>query len=145
MHPTHSNLFTRPGPYLSIAVIAAVVALGVPLKAPASIASTAAAAPSTALIRLGSILTQDLNSDEDHGVSSDEIEKYVAVYREMHRDRSLSVEGAAAKEGLSINQFRRLEQKIERNEVAREHVRTELQAAASASPSAESTAVPSKN
>ena len=63
----------------------------------------------------------------------------------MHRDRSLSVEGAAAKEGLSINQFRRLEQKIERNEVAREHVRTELQAAASASPSAESTAVPSKN
>jgi hypothetical protein len=145
MHHTHSNLFIRLGPYLSIAVMSAVVALGVRLKAPASIASTAAAAPSTASTRLGSILTQDSDSDEDHGVSSDEIEKYVAVYRDMHRDRSLSVEGAAAKEGLSINQFRRLEQKIERNEVAREHVRMELQAAASASPSAESTAVPSKN
>ena len=63
----------------------------------------------------------------------------------MQHDRSLTVESAAAKESLSINQFRQLEQKIERDDVAREHVRTELQAAAIPSPSAASSAAPAKN
>jgi hypothetical protein len=63
----------------------------------------------------------------------------------MQRDRGLTVESAAAKESLSISQFRQLEQKIERDDIAREHVRTELQAAATASPSAASTAAPAKN
>jgi hypothetical protein len=45
----------------------------------------------------------------------------------MQRDRNLTVETAAAKEGLSVAQFRALERKIERDDATREHVRTELQ------------------
>ncbi len=59
----------------------------------------------------------------------------------MQQDRGLTVESAAAKESLSLSQFRKLEQKIERDEVAREHVRIELQKAATASP----TVGPAKN
>jgi hypothetical protein len=142
MHHPHHNLLTRSARYLLITVV---LATGIPLSSIASTASTAAAAPSMAFMRLGSILAQDSDSDDENGVSSDQIEKYVAVYRDMQRNRSLTVENAAAKESLSISQFRQLEQKIERDEVAREHVRTELQAAAIASPSAASTAAPSKN
>ncbi len=75
-------------------------------------------------------------------MSSDQLQKYVAVYREMHNDRGLTVENAAAKESLTLSQFRELEQKIERDDVAREQVRRELQAAAHDSPAATSTAAP---
>jgi hypothetical protein len=42
----------------------------------------------------------------------------------------LTVEQAAAKEGLSLTAFRNLEQKVERDDAAREHVRDELQKSA---------------
>jgi len=84
------------------------------------------------------VVVQDSNPDSDgeRSVSSDQLEKYVAVYRDMQQDRGLTVESAAAKESLSLSQFRKLEQKIERDDVAREHVRIELQKAATASPAA---------
>ena len=150
MHRPPRNFLSRLVRYLlSTAAIAAAVAvaIGVPLNSIASMPSTATATPSRAFTGLGRPLAQnsDSDADEDNGVSSDQIEQYVAVYRDMQRDRSLAVESAAAKENLTISQFRELEQKIERNDVAREHVRTELQAAANPSPSAASTAVPSKN
>jgi hypothetical protein len=76
-------------------------------------------------------LAQDDDEDADSEVPSDQVEKYVAVYKDMQRDRNLTVETAAAKEGLTVAEFRDLEDKISRDDAAREHVRTELQAAAS--------------
>jgi hypothetical protein len=69
-------------------------------------------------------------------VSPDQLEKSVAVYRAMQIDRGLTVESAAAQQSLTLSQFRELEQKVERDDVAREQVREELQKAATASPSA---------
>jgi hypothetical protein len=159
MHIPSSNFLTRPTRYLGtvltgpagLLLMTAAAAFGIPLNAAAftlsapALTTSPAAASSRAFVRLGSVLAQDSDSDNDNGVSSDQLEKYIAVYRDMQRDRGLTAESAAAKESLSISQFRELEQKIERDDVAREHVRSELQAAATASPSAASTAAPSKN
>jgi hypothetical protein len=79
-------------------------------------------------------LVQDSDDDADSEVPPDQVEKYVAVYTAMQRNRNLTVDAAAAKEGLTVAEFRELEQKIERDDVAREHVRSELQAAASQKP-----------
>ena len=80
----------------------------------------------------GPRLVQD--SDADSEVAPDQVEKYIAVYKDMQRDRSLTVETAAAKEGLTVAEFRELEDKIGRDDAAREHVRTELQGAAAEKP-----------
>lgn len=55
-----------------------------------------------------------------------EIDKYVAVYKAMQRNHSLSVEQAAAAQGFTLPAFRKLEQRIERNDVARDDVRRAL-------------------
>ena len=82
---------------------------------------------------------QDSDDEDDNEVPPDQIEKYVAVYRDMQRDRSLTVESAAAKEGLTVSQFRQLEQKVEHDDAALERARSELQAAATqSSPTASS-------
>jgi hypothetical protein len=49
-------------------------------------------------------------------VSSGEIKKYVAVYIAMQRNHSLTIEQAAAAQGLTVAAFRELEQRIERDE-----------------------------
>jgi len=72
---------------------------------------------------------QDSDDDSDSEVPPDQVEKYVTVYKDMQRDRSLTVETAAAKEGLTVVEFRDLEQRVERDDAARDQVRTELQAA----------------
>jgi len=79
-------------------------------------------------------LAQDDDDSDESDIAPSDLEKYVAIYRDMQRDRSLTVEQAAAKEGLSLAAFRDLEQKVERDDAAREHVRDELeQSAAQAS------------
>ena len=79
------------------------------------------------------ILAQDDDDSDDSDIAPSAVEKYVAIYRDMQQNRSLSVEQAAAKEGLSLAAFRDLEQKIEKDDGARQHVRDELQAAAQTS------------
>jgi hypothetical protein len=64
----------------------------------------------------------------DEEVSSEQIDKYVAVYRSMQRNHSLSVEQAAAAQGLSLRAFREIEDRIERNDVARDEARRALAA-----------------
>jgi hypothetical protein len=91
-------------------------------------ATHSAATAFAAHLRLAGALAQDGDSDEDTEVSSDQIEKYVAVYKDMQRNRSLSVEQAAAKEGLSLGEFRDLEQKVGHDDLATERARHELQA-----------------
>lgn len=142
MNNPHRN--HRPWPTRYLLLVAA-LGVGMPIVATGAFTASTAAAHSVAPIRLAAVLAQDTDTGEDAGVSSDQVEKYVAVYRDMQRDRSLTVENAAAKERLSISEFRQLEQKIARDGAALERVRSELQAAAAQSPSPAFTAAPSKN
>jgi hypothetical protein len=85
------------------------------------------------------IIAQDDDDSGDSDIAPSAVEKYVAIYRDMQQNRSLTVEQAAAKEGLSLAAFRDLEQKIEKDDGARQHVRDELQAAAQSSSSGQPT------
>ncbi len=83
--------------------------------------------------------------EEEEEVPPDEVEKYVAVYHAMQRDHSLTVERAVAQQGLTLAQFRAIEDKIERDDLIRERVREALRnktsstAAGQASPKASPT------
>lgn len=65
----------------------------------------------------------------------EQVEKYVNVYKAMQRDRSLTVDQAAARQGLSLEAFRAIEAKVERNDLVRERVRQALRQTAQPSPS----------
>jgi hypothetical protein len=82
--------------------------------------------------RLPSLLSQ--NDDDENEVSNHEIEKYVSVYKAMQRNRSLTVDQAAAAQGLTLQQFRQLENRVQRDDAALQQARDELQAAAQGSP-----------
>ena len=72
------------------------------------------------------VVQADEDTQANEQVPSDEIKKYVAVYIAMQRDHNLTVEQAAAAQGLTVPAFRELEQRIEHNEVAREEARQAL-------------------
>ena len=57
-----------------------------------------------------------------------EIEKYVAVYRAMQRNHSMTVEQAAAAQGLTVGAFRDLERRIESDDLSRDDARRALAA-----------------
>ncbi len=59
------------------------------------------------------------------------MDKYIAVYSAMQKNHSLSVEQAASKQGLTVEEFRTLEDKIERNPVVHQRVLDALKASAS--------------
>lgn len=130
----------RPSPSRYL-ITAAAIGLGAALIAAVASAqcavhrSIAAASVSAAQAGLSPApLVQDNDDDADSEVPPDQVEKYVAVYTAMQHNRSLTVDAAAAKEGLTVAEFRNLEQKIERDDIARDRVRTELQAAAARKP-----------
>jgi hypothetical protein len=128
----------RPLPTPSFA-LAAAIGIGLAIIAPAGRVYSAVyphyrVVQSKVYSRSAPSLVQDTDEDTDTEVPSDQVEKYVAVYKDMQRNRSLTVETAAAKEGLSVAEFRELERKIGRDDAALEHVRTELQAAAAEKP-----------
>lgn len=86
------------------------------------------------------LLAQDEGGGDEGEVSPAEIDKYVAVYRAMHRDHALTVEQAAAQQGMSVAAFRALENRVERDSAAMERARDELQqSAVHASPGASAT------
>src|SRR5215472_1303867 len=53
------------------------------------------------------------NEADENEVSTDEVEKYVSVYKAMQRNRSLTVDQAAAAQGLTLEQFRKLEDRVQ--------------------------------
>jgi hypothetical protein len=59
-------------------------------------------------------------------VSANEVKKYVAVYKAMQHNHRLTAEQAAATQGLTAEGFRNLEQRIERNDLARDQARRAL-------------------
>ena len=69
-------------------------------------------------------------ADDDTEISPSQLEKYVAVYKAMQRDRSLTVEAAAAENGMTLEAFRQLEGRVQRDEAALQRARDELQASA---------------
>jgi hypothetical protein len=81
----------------------------------------------------------DDDTSSGKGASPEQIEKYVDVYRAMQRNHNLTVERAAAGQGLTVAAFRELEQRIESDELARDDARRALAASA---PSEAATATP---
>jgi hypothetical protein len=79
---------------------------------------------------------QDAGDDENPEVPPAQLDKYVAVYKAMQKDHSLTVEEATSKQGMTVAAFRSLEDKIERDDVLRERVRKALR------PEPEATATP---
>ncbi|HVB82821.1 MAG TPA: hypothetical protein VNE82_23080 [Candidatus Binataceae bacterium] len=85
------------------------------------------------------ILVQNDNGPANQGVSPDDLGKYVAVYRAMQRNHSITVEQAAAAQGLTLSAFRDLERRVESNDLTRDDARRALAAPA---PSATPTTAP---
>ena len=86
-------------------------------------------APTTIASGTGTVQT-DADEDDDKDVPPAQVDKYVSVYRSMQKDHGLTVEQAASKQGMTVTQFRSLEDKIERDDTLRERVRTALRKAA---------------
>ncbi len=90
----------------------------------------------------GTLFAQDDDDDDsgdttpDKGASPDEIEKYVAVYRAMQRNHSMTIEQATAAQGLTVTAFRDLERRIESDDLARDDARRALAAPAQGAASA---------
>jgi hypothetical protein len=116
---------------LMLAALAAAIAL-LASWTPAADCSTFSGQPShyqSDTSRLPPVLSQNDNDDENE-VSSNDIQKYVSVYKAMQRNRGLTVDQAAAAQGLTLGQFRQLENRVQRDDAALQQARDELQAAA---------------
>jgi hypothetical protein len=72
----------------------------------------------------------DSDDDDDKDVSTSQVDKYISVYESMQKDHNLTVDQAASKQGLTVEQFRDLENKIENDDSLRERVRKALREAA---------------
>ena len=86
-------------------------------------------APGVIASGTGTVQTE-ADDDDDKDVPPGQVDKYVSVYRSMQKDHGLTVEQAASKQGMTVTQFRSLEDKIERDDTLRERVRTALRKAA---------------
>jgi hypothetical protein len=99
--------------------------IGIVVALPARVAASSLTAAQ------GTMIAQDDTSSDEDNIPSDQVDKYIAVYTAMQKNHSLSVEQAASKQGLTVDQFRTLEDKIERNPVVHERVLDALKASAS--------------
>ena len=118
-------------PHLAIISLSLAAAL-VPMPAISRAASTASprSVYSSNAAR-GLMLAQDEGVPDEDAVPTDKVEKYIAVYTAMQKNHSLSVDQAASKQGLTVDEFRTLEDKIERNPVVHERVLDALKASSS--------------
>lgn len=138
-----ARLASLPGIFISIFLAVSFIAtiLGDPRQGYAGVSHQDRAAPARlrAAVRAIAVkparppsnaVAQDDNNSEELEVSPDQIEKYVAVYKAMQRDRTLTVDQAATRQGLTVQAFRDLESRIQRDGAAQQRARDELQAAA---------------
>jgi hypothetical protein len=72
----------------------------------------------------------DDSDQDDKDVPTSQVDKYISVYESMQKDHNLTVDQATSKEGLTVAQFRALENKIEADDTLRERVRKALRHAA---------------
>jgi hypothetical protein len=122
-----------------IAIVGIATQKGVPSRFSYRLQSKLGSAQSPSLVAQA----DDDDTDENE-VSTDEVEKYVSVYKAMQRDRSLTVDQAAAAQGLTIEQFRQLENRVQRDDAALQQARDELETAArgAAAPNASPSPLP---
>lgn len=120
---TTGQALRRPRPVraaLAGAIIAAAIAPA-PFAAASALDMRAQAAHRLQLAQEG--------APDEAPVSADQMNKYIAVYSAMQRDHSLTVDQAASKQGLTVEQFRDIENRIERNPVVHERVMDALKKA----------------
>jgi hypothetical protein len=100
------------------------------LAAAAPALSYAASAPGHRALHpdRGIQLAQFDSGEDQPDVPAGDVEKYVSVYRAMQANHTLTVQQAAAQQGLTVDRFRTLEDRIERNDALRMRVRKELRA-----------------
>lgn len=72
----------------------------------------------------------ETDDEDDKDVPTSKVDKYIAVYESMQKDHNLTIDQAASKQGLTVDQFRSLENKIEADDTLRERVRKALRHAA---------------
>jgi hypothetical protein len=77
------------------------------------------------------MLAQDDSVSDEDAVPTDQVDKYIAAYSAMQKNHSLTAEQAASKQGLTLDEFRTLEDKIERNPVVHQRVLDALKASSS--------------
>lgn len=111
--------FSRAGAMLAICLCGG---LGAATLAPAHAAS---AAEPTAQFHLR-FAQADSSPDDQSEVSPQQVEKYISIYKATQANHSLTVEQAAAQQGLTVPEFRTLEGKIERDDALRARVRKAL-------------------
>jgi hypothetical protein len=76
---------------------------------------------------------EETGEADDKDVPTSQVDKYISVYESMQKDHNMTVEQAASKQGLTVAQFRTLENKIENDDTLRERVRKALRHAANPS------------
>lgn len=126
MHTTHYQALDVRRRRLIVAALAAAFVAGAGSAfASASIALAFSLGPSRV-----AAATQVAQAEGDEAPPpSDQVDKYIAVYTAMQRDHNLTVDQAASKQGLTVAQFRSLEDRIQRNPVVHDRVLAALKAA----------------
>ena len=76
---------------------------------------------------------EETGEADDKDVPTSQVDRYISVYEAMQKDHNMTVEQAASKQGLTVAQFRTLENKIENDDTLRERVRKALRHAANPS------------
>jgi len=125
---------SRPG-LVAVAALGVVVAAGYASILIGGLSLRSLQLPGAAYLRAPEQEAQEDQGSDDTELPPDQVEKYINVYRAMQRDHSLDVEQAASRQGLTLQAFREIESKVERDDLVREHVRQAL-----ANPSSESSA-----
>jgi hypothetical protein len=77
------------------------------------------------------MLAQDDSVSDEDAVPTDQVDKYIAVYSAMQKNHGLTVDQAAPKQGLTVDEFRTLEDKIARNPVVHQRVLDALKSSSS--------------
>ena len=119
-------------PYLAI-VSAALAAALVSVPAISRAASTLPSLPVAHhfAAKLPTMFAQDDSVSDEDAVPTDQVDKYIAVYSAMQKNHGLTIDQAAPKQGLTVDEFRTLEDKIARNPVVHQRVLDALKASSS--------------
>src|SRR5262249_39432023 len=112
-------------------VLASLMGMGIARGTSAALPVESSGASTRAALHL---VQAEEGSGDETDVPPQDVDKYIKVYQAMQHNRNLTVEQAAAAQGLSVPAFRSLEDRIERNDALREHVRDALKPQASPSP-----------
>ena len=115
---------------LSALIAATVLVICAAIAIPKARATWRSPTPLTVIASGTGTVQTEADEDDDKDVPPGQVDKYVSVYRSMQKDHGLTVEQAASKQGMTVTQFRSLEDKIERDDTLRERVRTALRKAA---------------